>query len=108
MTLVLRLPDTPQPIDHPMVQHESRVLWRGEEVLEGRSEAEVAAAVHAQYPIWLCGPVVHDGLEIGHVRCGQESVDDGLVVVVTADEVVQTPVEATGIVVKARFGELVE
>lgn len=67
--------------------------------------SEMPAAVHAQHPARPCGPVVHDGLEIGNIGRGQESVDDGLVVVVAADEIVQTSVETVRVVIEAWRGK---
>lgn len=66
------------------------------------------AAMHTQHPLGSCGPVVHDSLEIGHVGRRQESVDDGLVVVVATDEIVQTSVQTARVVVKAWGGEFGE
>lgn len=89
-----------------MVQHESRVLGGRKEVLEGRAQTEVTAAVDAEYAIGLRGPVVHDSQEIHNVGCCEEPVDNGHIVVVAADEVVQTAREAPRVVIEARSGDL--
>ena len=89
-----------------MVQHESRVLRRRKEILQSRPEAEVAAAMNAQHAIRPRRPVFHDGLEIDNVARCQQSIHDGLVRVVAADEVVQAAVEAARVVVEARGGDL--
>lgn len=91
-----------------MVQHEGWVLWRREEVLERGSEAEMPATVHAQDSVRPCRPIIHDCLEIGDICRGQESVDNGFVIVVAADEIVQTSIEAARVVVEAWSGELVD
>lgn len=44
---IVALPLSPQSIDHRMVQHECRVLWGRKEILQGRAETEVTAAVGA-------------------------------------------------------------
>ena len=63
------------------------------------------AAMHTQHPLGSCGPVVHDSLEIGHIGRGQESVNNGLVVVVATDEIVQTSVQTARVIVEAWSGE---
>lgn len=66
------------------------------------------AAMHAQHSAGPCGPIVHDGLKIGDINRGQESVDNGLIIVVAANEIIETSVETARVVVEAWGRQFVE
>lgn len=68
----------------------------------------MAAAVDTKNSLGVRGPVVHDGLEVNDVSRAKKSVNDGLVVVVCADEVVETSVEAARVVLESWCWDLGE
>jgi hypothetical protein len=67
MPFIPSLPLTPQPINHAMMQHESRILRRSKQILQRRADTEMTTAVDAQDSLGVGGPVVHDGLEVDDI-----------------------------------------
>lgn len=68
----------------------------------------MSAAMETEHSIGRGGPMIHRHLEIGNVRGSQETGDVEVAGKLRRDEVVEASVEASGVVVKPRGGDLAQ